>query len=67
MISKREKKTIEFLASLQQSTPGAKPLKFSAEGDSMITFEADASQRSEVMRLVGQYGVVFKIKMEATK
>jgi len=61
---KPRKAVIEFEAALQQSTPGAKPIKFGPEGDSTITFEADASQMNEIKKLVGQYGVIFKISLE---
>lgn len=54
---------ISFLASLKQSSPASKPLKFGPEGDSEIIFEADASQKEEIKKLIGQYGVVFKITL----
>lgn len=54
---------ISFLASLKQSSPSSKPIKFGAEGDSEIIFEADASQKEEIKKLIGQYGVVFKITL----
>lgn len=63
-MAKKKNNIIEFEAYLKQSTPGAKPIKFGPEGEAEIIFETDASQREEVMKLVGQYGVVFKIKVE---
>ena len=60
----KKKDVIIFSACLLQTTPGARPVKFSAEGDSTITFEADASQMCEIKKLVGLSGVVFKITVE---
>ena len=60
----KKKEIIIFEACLQQSTPGARPLKFSAEGDCILTLEVDASQQEAIKRLVGQYGVVFHVAME---
>ena len=59
-----KKSEIVFEACLQQSTPGARPIKFSAEGDSVITLEADASQQEEIKKLVGKYGIVFRVTLE---
>lgn len=56
---------ISFLASLKQSSPASKPLKFGAEGDSEIILEADASQKEEIKKLIGQYGIVFQVTLIA--
>lgn len=61
----KNKTSIEFEACLQQSTPAAKPLKFGAEGDSVITFEADAGQKLEVLKLLAiQPGTTFRVRIE---
>ena len=59
-----KKSICQFEAALKQSTPGARPVKFGAEGDSTIEFEVDASQAAEIKKLVGLSGVVFKITVE---
>jgi len=55
-----------FEAALQQSTPGAKPIKFGPEGDGNITFEFPDSESSKVQKLIGKAGVTFKISIEET-
>lgn len=64
MKKKNNTSAITFEAALKQSTPGAKPIRFGPEGEAEIIFEADASQVEQVKKLVGQFGVTFKITME---
>jgi len=62
-MSKR-KMVAQFMGSLKQSTPGAKPIKFGPDGESDISLEADAQQKAEVMKLIGRSAEVFKITIE---
>lgn len=63
-MARKKVSVIEFEACLKQSTPASKPIRFGPEGEAEIILEADASQMNEIKKLVGQYGVMFKIKME---
>lgn len=58
-------KGIEFECCLQQSTPSAKPLKFGPDGESVITLEADAGQKLEVIKLLSiPAGTMLKVTVE---
>lgn len=58
---KKNKDEIEFIACLKQSTPGAKPIKFSGDGAAEITLEADAGEMASVIRLLTMLDTTFRV------
>ena len=59
-----KKDIITFTACLKQSTPGAKPIRFSGDGAAEITLEADAGEMAKVIRLLTMLGTSFKVTIE---
>ena len=63
-MSKKRGTKISFTASLKQSTPSSKPIKFGPEGEAEIVLETDAQQMTKVIKLLAFLGVVFKVTIE---
>ncbi len=63
-MSKKRGTKISFTASLKQSTPSSKPIKFGPEGEAEIILETDAQQMTKVVRLLGFLNTTFKVTIE---
>ena len=59
--------TITFEACLKQSTPGAKPIKFSGDGSAEITLEADAGEMANIVRLLTMLDTTFRVTITEIK